>query len=83
MHCRSVQFRVGGGGGGGMVILLGLSASLLAGRIAESPLTQLPPALGACQNTNPVENRKLPLPDNDNNKTNDNKNMTEKIIDTL
>jgi hypothetical protein len=30
----------------GMVVLLGLSASLLAGRIAESPLTQLPPGPG-------------------------------------
>ena len=28
----------------GMVFQLGLSASLLAGRIAESPLTQLPPS---------------------------------------
>ena len=30
----------------GMVIQLGLSASLLAGRIAETPLPQLPPGPG-------------------------------------
>ena len=34
------------GGGYGMVIQLGLSASLLAGRIAETPLPQLPPGPG-------------------------------------
>ena len=40
----------GGGGGGGMVWYgicgLGLSASLLAGRIAETPLPQLFPGPG-------------------------------------